>query len=81
MKNALRLANVDEQQLRMSGKWQFPVYSEQLQEGAFLELAQLISPRSNAPAILNVKIDSFFNDQFQTSQMKVYFMQQEAEDW
>jgi hypothetical protein len=67
--------------LRMSGKWQFPMYNEQLQEGVFLELTQLFSPRSNAPAYWHAQIDSFFNDQYQTNQMQVYFMLQEAEDW
>jgi hypothetical protein len=81
IKNALKLGMVDEQTLRNSGQWQVPVYSEQHQEGLFIKLAQFVSSRSSIPAYLHAQIDSFVNDQFQSGQVKLFMMQQGAEDW
>lgn len=72
---------MDEQELRNSGKWQIPVFNEQLQEGLFIKLAQIVSPRSAMPAYLHAQVDSLFNDQFWAGTMKVFMAQQEAEDW
>jgi hypothetical protein len=81
IKSALKLANVDEQQLRASGKWQIPVFSQQQQEGYFITLASTISQRSSLPAYAHAQIDSVLNDQFHINDMKLYMMQQEAEQW
>jgi len=72
---------VDEQQLRASGKWQIPMYSQQLQEGLFITLASTISQRSSLPAYAHAQIDSVVNDQFHINKVKLYLMQQEAEQW
>ena len=75
------MANVDEQELRNSGKWQIPVFNEQLKEGWFIKLAQIVSPRSAMPAYLHAQVDSLFNDQFWAGTLKLFMAQQEAEDW
>lgn len=80
-KNALKLANVDEQQLRASGKWEIPTSSKQQQEGLFITLANAISQRSSLPAYAHAQIDTVLNDQFYINDVKLYMMQQDAEEW
>jgi hypothetical protein len=77
----LKLANVDEQQLRASGKWEIPTCSKQQQEGLFINLATTISQRSSLPAYAHAQIDSVLNDQFHINDLKLYMMQQDAEQW
>jgi len=81
IKNALKLANVDEQELRNSGKWRIPIYSQDQQEGLFVTLAQLVSPRSAMPAYAHIQLDSHLNDQFSINDIKLSLAQQEAEQW
>jgi len=61
LKTALKLANVDEQTLRSSRKYQVPMFSHQEQEGAFLNLASVFSTRSMLPAHLSASLDTLLN--------------------
>uniref|UniRef100_A0A183C9B1 Vitellogenin n=1 Tax=Globodera pallida TaxID=36090 RepID=A0A183C9B1_GLOPA len=81
IKSALKMANVDEQQLRASGLWQFGAICAEQREGVFVSLAQAVSPRSALPAYAHAQLDSDFNDQYQHSNIKVFMLQQEAEKW
>uniref|UniRef100_A0A914HBT3 Vitellogenin n=1 Tax=Globodera rostochiensis TaxID=31243 RepID=A0A914HBT3_GLORO len=81
IKSVLKMANVDEQQLRYSGKWQFSLYNAKEREGAFISLAQAVSSRSALPAYAHAQLDSHFNDQYQLNNVKVFMLQQEAEKW
>jgi hypothetical protein len=67
--------------LGSSGKWQIPLFSEQQQEGYFINLASTIAQHSSYPAYAHAQIDSVFNDQFHINDVKLYMMQQDAEQW
>ncbi|KAI3415980.1 hypothetical protein GPALN_005538 [Globodera pallida] len=81
IKSALKMANVDEQQLRSSGKWQYSVFNAEEREGVFVSFAQQVSSRSALPAYAHAQLDSHFNDQYQLNNIKVFMLQQEAENW
>jgi len=81
VQSALKLANVDEQQLRYSGKVQIPLFSDEQQEGVFISLASVISSRSALPVYAHAQLDSMLNDQFQINSFKLSMLQQEAEQW
>uniref|UniRef100_A0A183C2D0 Vitellogenin n=1 Tax=Globodera pallida TaxID=36090 RepID=A0A183C2D0_GLOPA len=79
IKSALKMANVDEQQLRYSGKWQFSLYNAKEREGAFISLARAVSSRSALPAYAHAQLDSHFNDQYQLSNVKQQQQQTRAQ--
>lgn len=82
IKSALKLANVDEQQMRASGKWQTQLlYNAQRQEGVFAMFASVMSAQSELPAYLHFQLDTHINDQLQISWTKLYALQQGAEQW
>ncbi|KAL3119253.1 hypothetical protein niasHT_000197 [Heterodera trifolii] len=81
IRSALKMANVDEQQLRSSGKWEFSLFNAEEREGVFVSLAQAVSARSALPAYAHAQLDSHFNDQYQLGNVKVFMLQQEVEKW
>lgn len=72
---------MDEQKLRNSGKWQLPMFSQDMQEGVFFGLAQMVSSRSGIPGYAHATINTYLNDQFSPNQFMLYMAQQDAEQW
>jgi hypothetical protein len=70
----MQSANVDEQQLWNSGKWQIPVYCPEQEEGIFVTLATDYSQRSWMPSLNYLKIDSFFKEQSNVNDLLFYVM-------
>jgi hypothetical protein len=74
VKNSMQSANIDEQQLWNSAKWQVPVYSPEHEEGIFVTLATEYSQRSWMPSLNYLKIDSFFKEQSSVNDLLFYVM-------
>jgi hypothetical protein len=81
IKNALKLTYIDEQTLRYSGKYQLPLYSEQQQEGVFVNLMAAFSKRNMVPAYLSANLDTMLNGEFDKDLVRMSFTQKDIEQW
>ena len=79
LQNALKLINVDEKTLRMSGLLHIPMYSDDEQEGIFLNMAAAFVGRQTLPVHLSTRWSSFLNDEFRIDDLSLSFSQQNAE--
>lgn len=81
LKSALKLAQIDEAQLRGSRKYQVPIYCEQEQEGLFVTLTSVLSSRDVIPSHVALSVDSLLNGEFEKDNVKVSMTQVGIEQW
>jgi len=82
IQSALKLLNVDDKALSISGRLQLPIYSEEQKEGVFLNLYSASSPRSNMlPIHLSAQLNSLINDDYNTNNLGVSLSQQNIDQW
>jgi hypothetical protein len=81
LKNALKLANVDESTLRSSLKYQIPIYNHEQKEGIFMTLSSVFNKRNTLPTHLSARIDTMLNDEFGMNALKIGFTQKDIEGW
>jgi hypothetical protein len=81
LKNALKLAKVDDQTLAGSRKFQVPIYGQQDKEGIVAQFASIFGKRGMLPAHLSAQIDTLLNDEFDINTIKVGITQQGMDQW
>jgi hypothetical protein len=69
IQNALKLVNVDDKTLKAAGLIHIPIYSQEENEGLFVNLDSMLSPQSNLPTQLVAQLNSVLNDEFRTSDL------------
>jgi hypothetical protein len=81
IQNALKLLNVDDKTLKMAGRVQIPIYSQEQQEGVFVNLYSASSPRSQLPVHISARLNSVLNNEYQTNDLQVGISQQNMDEW
>jgi hypothetical protein len=81
IQNALKLVNVDDQVLKMSGAYHIPIYSREQNEGIFFNLVTAFSPRNAMPIHLTAQLNSVLNGEYQTNDLNFMASMQNADQW
>jgi hypothetical protein len=81
IQNALKLVNVDDQALKMTGLHQIPIYSPEQNEGIFFNLVSAFSPRNAMPVHLSAQLNSVLNGEYQTNDIGLMASMQNADQW
>jgi len=81
LNNALKLANVDEQSLGGSRKYQVPIYSQSEKEGVFLNMAAVFGSRGMLPTHLSAALDTMLNDEYEINTVKIGITQKNMDQW
>ncbi|KAI1713929.1 lipoprotein amino terminal region domain-containing protein [Ditylenchus destructor] len=82
LKNILKLANIDEQQLQASRFYQFPIYSNEQKEGVLINLMSVFFNRNGVlPNYLAAAMDTILNDEFDVNSVRAELIQQGVEQW
>ncbi|KAI1721942.1 lipoprotein amino terminal region domain-containing protein [Ditylenchus destructor] len=87
LKNAMKLARVDEEQMEhrhalgASRRGRYTVYNHQQQEGVFVDWTQVFSDSdaSELPSHIHLGLDTFFNGQFNPNSAKLSVCQKDLE--
>lgn len=80
VQNALKLLNVDDKALKsMSGRTQFAIYSQEQNEGVFIDLVAAFSAKAQLPWYIAAELNSVLNNEYQNNDLKLAFAQQNIE--
>ncbi|KAH7729940.1 VIT-2 protein [Aphelenchoides avenae] len=81
LKNALKMAKIEGENLRSSRQYRVPIYSEEHKEGLFLNMASMVSTRNALPAHIAARMDLLLNDELERNAFEVHLSQQDVERW